>query len=390
MIARTLALCGVTSALLAQDAPKPRLELADSVRALPSARRVDTLPRRSGEEAPRTTRPVRVSFVRNQAILGLGLYGPAFAATVAPNSGVSASAAYLVMAGGSFFAAAELTRQTQITDGMNVFATRGALHGAAIGGALHYAMRKQGSIAGGIFFGSLLGTASAFTFARDFTPGDAKATFFGMEMAAITAATAIAVADPGREVQTQGPTPFGGTTTFYVSRENRISSRARAATVATAALVGAPLGAWYSRNAPYTVTDGDVTTLWTSTAIGALGASAFVARGDPSGNAVALTLLGGAFAGTVAGDRWLVRTRDHRRSDGGLMFAGATAGALMGAGISVLAGSSESYGPATAILMAAGAVGGIAMTERFLAPERDAGPPRRGARPTGGAAGFAD
>src|SRR5439155_26145517 len=44
----------------------------------------------------------RNAFIRGQTLLGIGVYGPAFAGAIVDNSG-SYSAAYLVVAGGSFF-----------------------------------------------------------------------------------------------------------------------------------------------------------------------------------------------------------------------------------------------------------------------------------------------
>jgi hypothetical protein len=56
----------------------------------------------------------RNAFVRNQTILGLLAYGPAFAGAIADN-GAGATAGYLVVAGGSFFAASEISRRTSIS-----------------------------------------------------------------------------------------------------------------------------------------------------------------------------------------------------------------------------------------------------------------------------------
>src|SRR4051812_42311588 len=49
----------------------------------------------------------RNAFVKNQTLLGLFVYGPAFAVAIGDNA-TGATAGYLVVAGGSFFAASEI------------------------------------------------------------------------------------------------------------------------------------------------------------------------------------------------------------------------------------------------------------------------------------------
>src|SRR2546423_3486174 len=56
----------------------------------------------------------RNAFVRGQTALGFAVYGPAFAGAIGDNSG-SASAGYLVVAGGTFFAASEVSRRMFIS-----------------------------------------------------------------------------------------------------------------------------------------------------------------------------------------------------------------------------------------------------------------------------------
>ena len=126
--------------LLAQAAPsggaKPRLELADTVHK--AARAEAAPPRKAPRPAPAAPAakpavgvpssdpPAGASFhpgfVRNQTLLGVGIYAPAFAATVA-HDGVAWGASYLLVAGGSFVAASEISRRLTITDPMQRLAT---------------------------------------------------------------------------------------------------------------------------------------------------------------------------------------------------------------------------------------------------------------------------
>ncbi|MHB8838090.1 MAG: hypothetical protein ACYC7F_03970 [Gemmatimonadaceae bacterium] len=347
-----LFLCLATP-LVAQEpsgVPKPRPDLRDSTRRAPSP--TGTRP------APRAVRDTGVSavarltstpFVRNQTLLGIALYGPAFAATVADRP-VPATAAYLVMAGGSFFAAAELARDIHITEAMELLATRAPILVGAAAGAAQYAMTGKHDYAAGIFFGSLLGTTGALTLGRRLTTGAAMASVFGAEM---TAGLTIG--------------------TMYALDADYSNARARAAAGAGAALAGMQLGAMYGTYARYNVTAGDVNALWTSSLIGAAAGGAFVANGHPGHQTSTLAVLGGAVAGLVAGDRLLVRRIDHTRSEGALVGVAGVAGGLMGGGVAVLVGSSDRFNAVTAALGAAGAAGGVWMVERWMGVRPDAG-----------------
>src|SRR5690606_30807398 len=99
-------------------------------------------------------------------------------------------AAYLVMAGGSFFAAAELSRRLEITEAQRLLATRMAWRGA--GTALWIATAPDGhdnrSAAGGAtLLGGLGGTAAGLLVGRGLTPGEAIATTFGHDLAFVSA-----------------------------------------------------------------------------------------------------------------------------------------------------------------------------------------------------------
>jgi hypothetical protein len=334
--------------------PKPRLELADTARRStptpatpPSVRRADAPARDSNVVAVRQM--LRSDFVRKQTLLGITLYAPSFVAMVATKP-VPATAAYLVMAGGSFFAAAELARDLRLTEGMELLATRAPLRGAAIGAGLQYALTGKYQYAAGIFFGSVLGTTAALTLGQRLSPGAAMASMFGSDAAAGLA--------------------MG---TMYAFDAHYTATRARVAVGAGAALAGMQLGAMYGTYSPYHVTAGDISTLWTSAAIGAVAAGATVVDGHPGHQVTTLAMLGGSVVGLVAGDRLLVRRYDHTRAEGSLVGAGALAGGLMGAGVAVIIGSSARWNASTAALGAAGAAGGVWMAERWLGAHPDGG-----------------
>ena len=306
----------------------------------------------SGAPAAPVTKPgesvVVRSFVRDQTVLGFALYGPSFAASLA-NEPVAYAAAYLVAGGGSWVAARQLSASLTINEPTSWLATQTALRGAFTGWAIAVAAdANRHNRAGGVFLGSLAGAAGAVALGRGMTDGEVAASVFGSDLAGLTGLAATHVARPGA------------------------LSRSRAGATAGAALLGYPLGYWYARSAPYRVSPGDVNTLWTGAAIGALASGAFIASGDPSARTVAATLGAGALAGTVLADRFLVRPYDHTPADGQFVALGAAAGGLMGAGIAILSGAAhDRVSTATAALTAAGAVGGVAFIERWRAPLRE-------------------
>jgi len=346
--------------------PRPRPDLADSTRQGPSSVTPrGTAPTPTPNPHPSRTdsvvsvhRPLSNGFVRNQTLLGVILYGPSFAATVAKDP-VPQLAAYLVMAGGSFFAAAELSRDLNITEGMNLLATRAPIRGAVIGAALQYAITGTNAHYGpGLFFGSMLGTTAALTLGQRLTPGAAMASMFGADASALLSMA-----------------------TMYAIDTSAGRARARAGVGAGAAIAGMQLGAMWATYAKYSVTAGDVQTLWTSSLIGAAAAGSTVANGHPGARTTTLTLMGGSLAGLVAGDRLLVRRYDHSRSEGSLVGVAGVAGGLMGAGVAVLLGSGDRFNAATAALGAAGAAGGVVMAERWMGAQPD-GARRLGQRVT--------
>ena len=358
--ALTLNTCALT--LGAQNPPR-RLSLADTAPA--GATRaglsdtVPPLPRvvsvgRPGSPAPTPSpSPLRYGtglfrdgFVRDQTLLGLAVYAPSFAATVSYEP-VAWSATYVVVGAGTYLMASELSRNMTITEPMRWLATQTALRGGLAGWGLMYAGDvNRRHRAAGVFFGSIAGTTAALALGRGMTDGEVAATTFGADLGAAAGLGISHMGDPSA------------------------NARARVGVTALGALVGYPLGYAYASMARYTVTPGDVTTLWASSAVGAMAGGALVTNGDPAGRTVATALTAGAIAGAVLGDRLLVQRFDHTPEEGQIVALWAGGGALMGAGVAAISGvSREHMSGAMAAMMTGGAISGMFLAERYLTPK---------------------
>jgi hypothetical protein len=294
-----------------------------------------------------TDRATRNAFIRNQTLLGLAVYAPSFAYTVT-NDDAGRVASWLLVSGVSYFGASTIARDIGITPAMNRLSTHAALHGGAAGLGIGEAfdMSRDGRAAAA-FLGSVGGAAAGVVLGRDMTPSEAVATGFGADVAA---GLALGLA-------------------LGAGADSRTASGAMVA----AGLAGYPLGLYYARNVPYNVTAGDVRALAVTAVVGALATTPFLTQSDPSGSTVALALTGGAVAGLVAGDRFLVRRFDHNTAEGTLLALGAGAGGLMGAGVATLIESNQGGdGLLVASLGTVGAVAGIVVSERLLLPRADA------------------
>lgn len=311
------------------------------------------------QEPRRTTdRAIGNGFVRDQTLLGIFLYAPAFATAVG-SDGVTGAAAYLVVAGGTFFAATELTRRLDITEARRDLAFSVPLRMAGtvwlLADAAELGTSQKGAV---IFLGGMGGLAGGLAMGRGLTAGEAAATIFGHDLGFLSGVLITAM------------TTSGNGEGLLDGRGNPV----RVATWTGAAIAGMLVGRRYAGRAMHNVTVGDVQAHWLGASIGALGATTLIVDSEPNSQTIAGTLLVGALGGTYLADRFIVRRYDHTRGEGNVLSLGAAAGAVMGVGLGVLVGGKLERGTALTLgLATAGGVAGVALTERYLQPAADQG-----------------
>ena len=332
----------------------------DAIRAV-----VSRLPR----EAIVARTDARNAFIRGQTLLGIGVYGPAFAGAIGDNSG-SYSAAYLVVAGGSFFAASEISRRMFISRPQADLSTNMGFNGALAGWAFAYLARTSDKAqSAGAFLGGIAGSTIGVRVARDMTEADAVAAGFGSDIGAAIAFGTMEAIRGNRECT------FDPNTLTDRCTSRRLSNRAEVTVVLASGLVGYPIGLLYPRNAMYSVTAGDVEVLTPTTFLGAGAGVSLLNRHASYSHFAAAATIGGVL-GMMAGDRFLVQRYDHGRDDADRLTLGTAAGALMGAGIAALGSSSRNNPHVLGGLTVGGGLAGLIITERYLRPTRDAGRPR--------------
>ena len=313
----------------------------------------------------------RNAFIKNQTLLGIFAYGPAFAIAIGDNT-AGATAGYLVVAGGSFFAASEIARRNLISRAQSDLAFNMGHNGALAGWATMYVFNAgdQGQAAGA-FVGGLTGTALGMGIGRSMTEADAVGAAFGSDIGALIGWGTFEAIRGGEKCTTLNP-PSGIPITEC---KRNLSTRSEVGVVLASGILGYPMGVLYPRNARYHVTPGDIQTLWGTSLLGMSIAGSFLSA-KTTGRAVPATLTAGGVLGMIAGDRFLVQRFDHSRTDGGRVTLGTVAGGLMGAGVAALI-NSDNPGPHLVLgLASVGGLAGIIITERYLDPAADAGQPR--------------
>ena len=314
--------------------------------------------------ATRISDPVRGWFVANQTALGVALFGP-FAAALAGNA-AGGTAAYLAVAGGTFFIAADRARRSPVSNAANHLAWHGARHGAAAAGLTMAVLAGENvddqAVAGAVLLGGVLGDIAGYQAARPMTDAEAHGVSHG-------AFSASAVA-------------FGSSIAADLWRDEG-SRRAAAALVLGAGAVGYPLGLRYARTRGYRVTAGDVGTLVAGELLGMTTVATFIPQDIDNERQVAAFLAGGYVLGAIAADRLIVRSFDYGEAESRLLQLGTVAGAVVGLAVPVLAESDNPqaiFGPATA-----GGILGAILTHRLLGPARarSAAAMRTGRRPDG-------
>ena len=328
------------------------------------ARGSETARLRAGPDSSPTivSEPVRGAFVTSQTLLAGVLFGPAAAAMISDPAG--STAAYLLVTGGTFFAAANLTKTSSVSRAQNHLATHSAVRGAIAASLATYALGGDGVDAKGhaaaIFLGGIIGDVVGFQLAKPMTDAEAHGTSHGSTVTGGLTAGLLGTADLFK---------------------NESSGRPAAAAIIAAGALGYPLGLRYVRTAPYHITAGDVGALWTAELLGMAAGASFIPEQDPSAAQIGGLLTAGFATGLLVGDQVFVRPFDHTDSDARLLYVGTLAGALIGVAIPVLAQSSNPHA-----IFGAGTVGGLLgaiVTENMIAPQRAGGDRRTGSlKPT--------
>lgn len=308
----------------------------------------------------------RNAFIRGQTLLGILVYGPTFAGAIGDNTG-SQSAGYLVVAGGSFFAASEISRRMFIARPQADLAANMGLNGALAGWATAYLLSAsdRGQSAGA-FIGGLTGAALGVRIARNMTEADAVGAGWGSDIGALIAFGTV------EAMRGERTCTFDQVTFTETCSGRRLSNRSEVAIILGAGIIGYPLGVLYPRNAAYNVTAGDIQTLATTTVLGAGAGIALLNKNTTYSHGAVMATVGGVL-GMMAGDRFLVRRYDHDRDEADRIALGTGAGALMGAGIAALGKSSRENPHVIGGLAVGGGLAGLIITERYLRPNPDAG-----------------
>jgi hypothetical protein len=261
------------------------------------------------------------------------------------------------MAGGTFFAANELTRQIHISPAREVLSSRMGWRGTISGLSIAMATDMPSGEAGAMtLIGGLGGSAIGLALGGGLTEGEAVATVVGHDILVLSSLAMTYIADAN---DTDG---------------SGLSPQARVAIPMVAGWGGYALGRLYAGRAPYEVTAGDALLLWLGAGVGGLAGGTVIAESSPSNQAVAGALLVGGLAGVWAADRFIVRRFDHTRSEGALVALGAGAGSLMGIGVGVLlSGDADRTSGPTLAFATLGAIGGIMLAERAAQPAVDGG-----------------
>jgi hypothetical protein len=346
-----------------------RTAIADALRR--QAERGD----RSGAAATglEVSEPAGNVFIRNQTILGFLGYGPATAALLSDAGGGTATAGYFMAAGGSFFFAANIARQREITRAQASLASHGGTRGAIAGAMAAGIFGASGGPGYGapILMGAIGGSIAGFQGGRGLSDGEAASSGLGADLAALTT---LGLAGAGGVFKAREETIVldGGFTFTQQKDELRTGGKIALASAIGTGLVGYALGPRYARRADYNVTAGDAKIAFTGALIGALAAGAVL--GDNTDEQVAFGVAtAGLLGGFFAADRGLVRSADRTGADGTIVQLGAAAGGLIGLG---LAAGAEAGQRPTLLMVTAGGLLGMLAADAIVNPAPDAGPLR--------------
>jgi hypothetical protein len=177
--------------------------------------------------------PAGRSFVTNQTLLGLFVYGPA-AATLVSADEASTTLAYALGAGTAFVTSLAVSRQQPVTRAQATLSRSGALGGAAAGAGLMYMLAdpdEARAYAGAVLVGSVGGSILAFQRARGMTDAEASASATSAFLGAPPRS-----ASPGASARTRpAATRPGARPSGAGSRRSRPATRTARATPGRAA-----------------------------------------------------------------------------------------------------------------------------------------------------------
>jgi hypothetical protein len=302
------------------------------------------------EASPETvSEPARGAFVRNQMGLSFLLYGPLLASLA--DDGQTATALYLLGAGGSYFVTTGISRGASVTRAQNHLATDGAFRGWGASAGLMYALggggvgQKAYSTIG--LAGALTGAITGYQFGKRLSDSEARS------------ATTISTLAAG--------TVLGLTGALGLADDNDDRSRLAIGSTVAAGVAGYFAGPGYPRSTPYVVTSGDVQMLMLGAVLGAAVGMTPVLESDIRAEPFFAMTTAGWVAGALIADRVLVRPFDHSTADATQIQLGMTAGALVGAALAVLV---EPPAKGVMALVTGGAIGGTMAGHALAAPPR--------------------
>lgn len=314
------------------------------IQATPPADTVETTPPAPVDgRLNQRSRDGRYVLLLGTTLMGVTLYGPTLAVLADSSSEKTSVGMYMLGAGSSFFVPYLLSRDEAISwsmaDAWLYGSSRGALHGAfllMLAGENNDASEQQ--IFGAMTLASIAEGTGFTLWARE------------------TNATAGLTNSMGRASDFGIGYALG--LSSIVLPDDSLGTR----WVGASGLVGAGLGygAGYYYGKLRNPTWGDAEVLRTAGILGAYASGVPLILGEVENrHAVALTLMAGATAGLVIGDR-LLEGRDFTTGQGVVVELSTLAGGLTGAGLAYLISPEDTSGTTEVKMLATGAVLGAA------------------------------
>ena len=300
------------------------------------------------EAANVISQPARGAFVRNQMALTWAVYGPLLAA-LSEDAKVGTSL-ILLATGASYFVTSAVSRKAVITRAQNHLTTDGAIRGMGVAmGTMYLFVGEDGdsrSFAAAGLAGALTGQFIGFDLGKRMTDSEAQAT---TTLSTYAAATALGITGASGLI-------------------NEVDDgRGAIGAIVAAGLAGYVLGPRYPRRASYTVTKGDVLILSTGAVLGVGATAVPFIGGDIDEQTFFAATTAGLLTGLYLVERNWVRKYDHSSQDATETWLGMGAGALMGAGIAVLA---ETKAQGTVGLLTGSGLMGALIAHNLINPER--------------------